>query len=88
MKASVDKQTFNMNSSQFDEAFDKGLPILIAFVHQTIVVPGVIGSEKTLSKAKIPTIEMAWAPQGLLAKAKGKRFIVPPANVVVAVLED
>lgn len=62
--------------------------VKLAFVHQSIVVPGIIGSEKTLSEAKIKGLKMYWTPQGLRMEVKGIVVMVPHANVVNAVLSD
>lgn len=64
------------------------IPIRLAFLHQSIIVPGVIGNEKTLSAAKIPGIKMWWTPQGLVLERKATRAIVPLANVVVGVIDE
>lgn len=69
--------------------FDKTIPIIQAFLHQAISVPGAIAAEKTLMEMKIPGIKMWFTPQGLLLEVKGKQVIVPSANVVNAiVMED
>lgn len=64
------------------------IPIRLAFLHQSIIVPGVIGNEKTLSDAKIPGLKMWWTPQGLVLERKATRAIVPLANVVVGVVDE
>lgn len=64
------------------------IPVSLAFLHQAIVVPGKIGSEKTLSDARIKGIKMNLTPMGLAIEVRGTRAIVPSANVCVAVLEE
>lgn len=65
-----------------------GLDIKLAFLHQSILVPGIIGNEKTLSLAKMPDLKMTWTNQGLMINRKGKTAIVPHANVACAILAD
>lgn len=64
------------------------IPIRLAFLHQSIIVPGVIGNEKTLSESKVPGLKMWWTPQGLVLERKATRAIVPLANVVVGVIDE
>lgn len=65
-----------------------GLDIKLAFLHQSILVPGIIGNEKTLSIAKMPDLKMTWTSHGLMIVRKGKTAIVPQANVACAILCD
>lgn len=65
-----------------------GLDIKLAFLHQSILVPGIIGNEKTLSLAKMPDLKMTWTNHGLVINRKGKTAIVPQANVACAILAD
>ncbi len=69
-----------LSEKQFDDLFEKGIEISLAFLHQALAGPG-IPAEKTLSHAKIPNVQMSWTPIGLLLKAKGKRLGIPQANV-------
>ena len=66
----------------------QSMPIKLAFLHQALTWPGVTGSEKTISDAKIKGIKMSITPQGLLLEVKGKKCIVPHTNVVNYVLPD
>lgn len=45
-----------------------------------------LSSDKTLSKIKMPGIQMTYTPQGLLIEHKGHVAIIPSANVALMVL--
>ena len=77
-----------MAAPKKNEEATLGLPVKLAFLHQAISVMGIINTERTLSKDKVPGIEMNWTPEGLLIAARGMRCIVPAANVAVAVLAE
>lgn len=66
----------------------QSIPVKLAFLHQALTWPGVAGSEKTISDAKIKGVKMSIIPQGLLLEKKGKQCIVPHTNVVNYVLDD
>ncbi len=65
-----------------------GLDVELAFLHQSILVPGVIGNEKTLSTTKIKELKLTWTTHGLLINRKGKTALVPAANVACAILRQ
>lgn len=75
---------FEPSQTTFDAFFDNGIPVIHAALHQSIQIPGGVAAEKTLSDFKYPGIQMAWTPVGLLAKIKGKKVMIPSANVVNA----
>lgn len=56
--------------------------IKLAFLHQAITWPGVAGSEKTISAAKIKGLKMYLVGEGLVLECKGKKSLVPYANIV------
>lgn len=73
---------------------DKKIIVSQAFLHTSILVPGVVFSEATLSKEKVKTIKaMYLTPMGLLIEAKNDKgaevqALVPSANVKVLVLAE
>lgn len=64
------------------------IPVKVAFLHQTVQIPGVFGGEKTLSDQRIPGIKMTYTPHGIVVEVKGLKGIVPLANVAIAVLDE
>ena len=66
---------------------DPTIAVKYAYLHQSITWPGVCGSEKTLSDARVKGIKMFSTVQGLLLLHKGKKCLVPHTNVVNYVLE-
>lgn len=60
--------------------------IKLAFLHQALTWPGVAGSEKTISAARIPGVIMSITQHGLMLECKGKSCLVPHTNVVNYVL--
>lgn len=65
----------------------KEIPIELAFLHQAVVWPGRIGSEKTLSHQRIPGMKMFLKPEGLVITIRDQQAIIPSANVAIAILE-
>ena len=65
---------------------NKDIEIKLAFLHQALTWPGVAGSEKTISDAKIKGVKMTLVDQGLMLECKGKKCLVPHTNVVNYVL--
>lgn len=59
-----------------------------AFAQSSILVPGAILNETTLTQAKVPGIKMTYTPMGLFVEAKNHTCIVPLANIKNVVLES
>lgn len=77
--------------NEMSEPVSEGMPVKVAFLHQSITWPGFAGAEKTISEAKIPGVRIFWDPKGLILKCKNKQgregtCIVPHANVANAIL--
>lgn len=64
-----------------------GERVRIAFLHQALCWPGKAGSEKTLSKDKIPGAIMTLEPKGLRLEKEGSVCIVPHTNVINYIME-
>lgn len=64
--------------------------VKLAFVHQALTVPGVLGSEVTISKEKVPALDrMEQDDHKLYLHFKnGTVATTPLTNVVVAVLDN
>ena len=62
--------------------------VKLAFLHQSVSIPGGFNTEKTLSAQKIPGLVMAWHPEGgLLVWHKNQEAIIPEPNVAIAVFD-
>lgn len=68
--------------------YEKDIPIKLAFLHQAVVWPGNIGSERTLSNDRVKGIKMVYGPQGLIVTVKGEDAIIPLANVAIAIVDS
>lgn len=83
---------YDLENEMTDELpVSEGMPVKVAFLHQSITWPGFAGAEKTISEAKIPGVRIFWDPKGLILKCKNKQgregtCIVPHANVANAIL--
>lgn len=64
------------------------IPVRLAFLHQSVSIPGCTTNEKTWSEAKIKGLKMWWTPAGLYVEVKNSKAIIPSANVAVAIWED
>lgn len=65
-------------------------PIKLAFLHQAVTVPGILGSEVTLSKEKVPSLaKMEQDDFKLYLHFKnGTVATTPLTNVVVSVFDN
>jgi hypothetical protein len=64
------------------------LQVKLAFLHQSVSIPGALNTEKTLNKTKFPGLEMFWDGMALWIHLKGQIAIIPAANVAIAVVEQ
>lgn len=78
-------ETIETTEKKTKNSIPTGLDVKLAFLHQAVQIPGVMGNERTVSEAKIPGIVMTWTTHGLIINAKGTTAIIPQANVAVAV---
>lgn len=61
------------------------IPVRLAFLHQSVAIPGCTTNEKTWSDTKIKGLKMWWTPAGLYVEVKGSKAMIPAANVAVAI---
>lgn len=59
-----------------------------AFTQSSVLVPGAILNETTLTQARVPGIKMTYTPMGLFIEAKNHTAIIPLANIKNVVLES
>lgn len=65
---------------------DDTIEVKYAYLHQSITWPGVSGSEKTISDQRIKGVKMYVTTHGLMLLSKGKKCLIPHANVANYVL--
>lgn len=59
-----------------------------AMLHSSIMIPGTGRTESTLNQVKVPGIKMEWIRnEGLLIEARGRKTLIPSANVKCAHLK-
>lgn len=71
----------------FDISFDQSMKLSTLYLHQAMTSSG-LPVERTISKTKFKDIELAWTGTEVLAKWKGKRILIPAANVANAIVMD
>lgn len=67
---------------------DKKIQVKQAFLHTSILVPGFIYTESTLSADKVKGLKMWMTPMGLLLEGGKDAALVPSANIKVLILAE
>ena len=64
------------------------MKIKVAQLQSAVQIPGVFVTEMTLSDDKVKGIQMEWTASGLIVEVKGRKGIIPLANIKIGIIDE